>query len=67
MLQLVKCVERSSSAKRVDVVCRGQRMLIDFHTVEGSSLIEIHRCWRNMYCEDVIDVNSDAGLSFGDQ
>jgi len=56
----------SSSAKRVDVVYvrTGQRMLIDFHTVEGSSLIAIHRCRRSTCCEDAIDVNSDAGLSF---
>jgi len=66
VLQSVMCVQHCSSAKRVDVRT-GQRMLIDFHTVEGSSLIEIHRCWRSMYCEDVIDVNSDACLSFGEQ
>ena len=64
MLQSVVCVQNSSSAKWVDVVRvrTGQRMLIDFRTVEVSILIQIHRCQRSMYCEDVIDVNSDAGL-----
>jgi hypothetical protein len=69
VLQSVMSVQHSSSAKCVDVVyvCTGQRMLIDFHTVEGSSLTEIHRCQRSVYCEDAIDVTSDAGLSFCEQ
>jgi len=46
----------------VDVHTR-QRVVTEFLTAEGSSLIEIHRCLKNMYGEDATDVHSfNAGL-----
>ena len=38
----------------------GQRVIMDFLTVEGSSPIEIQRRLRSVYSEDAIDVRSDA-------
>ena len=36
----------------------GQRVVTEFLTVEGSSLIEIYRCLKSMYGEDAMDVRS---------
>jgi hypothetical protein len=36
----------------------GQRAMMDFLTVEGSSPIEIQRRLRRVYSEDAIDVRS---------
>jgi len=36
----------------------GQRMMMDFLTVEGSNPIEIQRRQRSVYSEDAIDIRS---------
>jgi hypothetical protein len=38
-----------------------QRVVIEFLTTGGSSLLEIHRCVRGVCGEDAIAVSSDAG------
>jgi hypothetical protein len=47
----------------VGVVCiySRQRVVIEFLTTGCSSLLEIHRCLRDVYGEDAIAVSSDAG------
>jgi hypothetical protein len=39
-------------------------VLIEFLIVEGSGLIEIHCCLRNVCGEDAIDISSDTGSVF---
>jgi len=59
VLQSVKCVDHSSSAKWRKLW--SQTVGIYFLTADGSSPIEIYRRLRKVYGDDSINVSSDAG------
>jgi len=59
MLHSVTCVQHSWG-KKVGIVdvSTGQREMIEFLTLEGSSPIRIHTCLRCVYGENAIDFRS---------